>query len=174
MPLDHRIQARAVLEVRHERPFDYDEARGVWLYRRVDDDERYENILTNAGRVTIHTFIYGTSAQRASAALGAGLNYVGISDNGVVPAAGDTSLAGELTADGLGRAQGTVTLPVGAQTVTQVLRQFTYTGGTPQGVQKAALFDAPSGGHMAHELLFNQRILNTSDTLTLIFNVTVT
>jgi len=143
------------------------------LYRRVDGDERYENILTNAGRVTIHTFIYGTSAQRASASLGAGLNYVGVSDSATLPAAGDTSLAGELTADGLGRAQGTVTLPTGAQTVTQVLRQFTYTGDDPQGVQKAALFDAASGGHMAHELLFNQRIMNPNDTLTLIFNITV-
>jgi hypothetical protein len=172
MPLE-RIYARAILEVRHERPYDYDEARGLWLYRRVDDDERYENILTNAGRVTIHTFIYGTAAQRASASLGDGLNYVGLSDDSTLPAAGDTSLAGELIADGLGRAQGTVTLPAGAQTVTQVLCQFTYTGVDPQGVQKSALFDAASNGNMAHELLFNQRVMNTDDSLTLIFNITV-
>lgn len=173
MPLD-KIHARATLEVRHERPYDYDEARGLWLYRRLDDDERYENILTNAGRVTIHTFIYGTAAQRASAALGAGLNYIGLSNNSALPLAGDTALAGELTTDGLGRAQGTVTLPTGVGTVTQVQRQFQYVGGDNQGVQKAALFDAATSGHMAHELLFNQRLMNPNDTLTLIFNVTVT
>lgn len=173
MPLD-TIHAHATLEVRHERPYDYDEARGLWLFRRVDDDERYENILTNAGRVTIHTFIYGTAAQRVSAGLGTGLNFIGVSNNSAVPVAGDTSLAGELTMDGLARAQGTVTLPTGAQTVTQVLKQFEYIGDDTQGVQKAALFDAATAGHMAHELLFNQRLMNTSDTLTLIFNVTVT
>jgi hypothetical protein len=172
MPLEN-IQARATLKVRHERPYSYDERRGHWLYERLDEDEEYFNILTNAGRVAIHTFIYGTSAQRASVSLGSGLHFIGVSNNSSAPVAGDTSLADELSADGLGRAIGTVTLPTGVGTITQIQRQFTYTGGGTQGVQKAALFDLVAGGHMAHELLFNQRLMNTNDTLTLIFNVTV-
>lgn len=172
MPLD--IEARATLKIRHERPCDYDEARGLWLYERVDEDDEYHNILTNAGRVTLHTLIYGTTAQKTSASLGAGLHFIGLSNDGATPAAGDTALAAELTTNGLGRALGTVTLPTGVGAITQVQRQFTYLGGGTQGVQKAALFDSVSGGHMAHEILFNQRLLAANDTVTLFFNITVT
>ena len=173
MPLDDNIQARATLEVRHERRYDYDEARGIWLYRRVDDDERYGNIVTNAGRVAIHTFIYGTAGQRSAAGLGSGLHFVGLSNSSTLPAAGDTTLAGEFTTDGLGRALGTVTLPTGVGTITQIQRLFTYSGSSPQGVQKAALFDLITGGHMAHEILFSQRLMSPLDTLTLVFNITL-
>lgn len=173
MPFDS-IQARATLKIRHERRCDFDTARGLWLYERVDDDEEFHNILTNAGRVTIHTFLYGTTAQKTSANLGVGLHFVGLSNDAAAPAAGDTSLTGELSSDGLQRAQGTVLLPTGAGTITQIQRQFTYAGGGTQPVQKTALFDAVSAGHMAHEILFTQRVLATSDTLTLQFSLTVT
>jgi hypothetical protein len=173
MSLEH-ILARATLRIRHERPYDYDESRGLWLYRREDDDEQYSNILTNVGRVTLHTFIYGTTAQRTSASLGDGMHYIALSNNAVAPGAGDTSLSGELSTDGLQRVLGTVSLPTGAGTITQIQNQFTYTGGGTQGVQKTALFDGLVGGNMAHEILFTQRTLATSDTLTLIFSITLT
>lgn len=169
-----KIQARAVLRVRHERRRDYDEKRGLWLYERLDEDEEYGNILTNAGRVTIHSYVYGTTAQRAAAGLSSGLNFIGLSNNASSPAAGDSTLAGELTTDGLQRVQGTVALPTGTGTITQVSHQFTFTGGGTQAVQKTALFDHVSAGNMAHEILFSQRTLSTSDTLTLVFVVTLT
>lgn len=167
------VKARATLTLRHQRPYDYDEARGLWLYKRLDEDEEYGNIITNVGRVTIHTFVYGTPAQRTSAELGSGLNFIALSNSGTAPAAGDTELTGELTTDGLQRALGTVSLPTGSGSITQIQRQFTYTGGGSQGVQKTALFDALSSGNMAHEILFTQRTLATSDTLTLTFAITL-
>lgn len=173
MPLE-QMRARATLRIRHERPVDYDEARGLWLYRRVDDDEEFGNIVTNAGRVALHTFIYGTTAQRTSAGLGDGMHYIGLSNNAVAPAAGDTALAGELLTDGLQRAVGTVSLPTGAGAITQIQKQFSYTGGGTQGIQKTALFDAATAGNMAHEILFTQRTLATSDSLTLVFSITLT
>lgn len=173
MPLAN-IQARATLRIRHERPYDYDKARGLWLYERVDEDEEYGNILTNAGRVTIHTYVYGTAGQRATGGLADGLNFIGLSNNGVAPAAGDTALTAELTTDGLERVLGAVTLPTGVGTITQIQNVFTYSGGGTQGVQKTALFDAISAGNMAHEILFTQRTLATADTLTLIFSITLT
>lgn len=173
MAFEH-IRARATLRIRHERPYDFDESRGLWLYRRQDDEEEYSNLVTNGGRVALHTFIYGTTAQRTAASLGDGMHYIALSDNAVSPGAGDTSLASELTTNGLQRVLGTVSLPTGAGTITQVQNQFTYTGGGTQGVQKTALFDALEGGNMAHEILFTQRILATADTLTLIFSITLT
>lgn len=166
----HQVRARC--KIQHHVAYDYDEKRGLWLYR-LESEEEIGNLITDAGRRTVHTFIYGTAAQRVAASLGAdGLTYVALSNDGGSPAAGDTSLTGELSGNGLTRAQGTPTLPTGAGTITTVSKQFTYSGVT-QAVQKTALFDAASGGNMAHEILFTQRTLNTSDTITVTFQVTL-
>lgn len=168
---NYKIQAR--VRVRHEEAYDYDEKRGLWMHRLAFEDE-FLNLVTDAGRRTIHTYIYGLAADRTSASLGPdGLSYIGLSDDAVAPAAGDTVLTAELSGDGLTRTQGGVTLPVGAGTTTTVANQFTYVGGPLQGVQKTALFDASSAGNMAHELLFTQRTLATNDTITITFSITI-
>lgn len=172
MPLEN-IQAHATLRVRHERPYDYDDTRGLWLYKRMDADEEYRNIITNRGRIALHSFIYGTAAQRTTADLGSGMHYIGLSNNSTTPAATDTTLASELATNGLSRTLGTVSLPTGTGTITQIQNQFMYSGGGTQGVQKAALFDHVTAGNMAHEIVFAQRTLATSDTLTLIFSITL-
>lgn len=172
------LKARARVRVHHERAYDYDDAHGLYLYKQVDEDEEVDNLVTDAGRVTLHTFIYGSSAQRSAASLGTGMYWIGLSDDATAPAAGDTALTGELTALGLARADassvGTITLPTGSGTITTISNQFTFTGAT-QGVQKTALFDAANpGGNMAHEIQFTQRTLFTNDTLTLTFSITLT
>jgi hypothetical protein len=167
------ISARAVLTVRHDRALEFNEDLGLWMYEKGEEED-VGNILTNAGRVAIHTFIYGTAAQRTLASLGSGLHYIGLSNNAAPPVATDTTLSGELSGNGLTRALGTVTLPTGSGVITTVQHTYTYTGGAPQGIQKTALFDAASGGNMAHEILFTQRTLATNDTLTMTFSVTLT
>lgn len=166
------MEVYALVQVRQDRPY-YDEERGLWLSRQVGDKTEDHNIVTDAGLVAIHTFIYGTAAQRTAASLGSGMHFVGISNDGTAPAAGDTSLAGELSGDGLDRVEGTVVLPTGSGTLTTVENVFTYTGVPAQGVQKAALFDALSGGNMAHEATFSPRTLGNGDTLTITFNITL-
>ncbi len=166
--------ARAKLHVSHARPYDFDEKRGIYLYRTVDESESF-NLVTNAGRVGIHTYIYGTSTQRGAASpvvASVGLNYIGLSNDSGVAAAGDTTLASELSGSGLDRVQGTVTLPTGSGTITTIATTFTFSGAS-QAVQKTALFDAASVGRMAHEILFTQRTLTTNDTLTLTFQITL-
>lgn len=166
-----QIQARAVCRIRHDVAYDFDEKRGIWL-RRLESEEEIGNLITNAGRVTLHTYIYGTTPQRAL--LGTGMHYIALSSNATAPAAGDTALAGELSGNGLTRVQGTVTLATGSGTITTVANVFTYSGVSPQVVQKTALFDAASGGNMAHEILFTPRTLNTDDTLSCTFSITLT
>lgn len=166
------ITSRAVLTVRHDRAV-LDPQTGLTTLER-GKEETVGNILTDAGRVALHTYIYGTAAQRVSASLGAdGMSYIGLSNSGTTPSAADTSLAGELSSDGLARAQGTVTLPTGSGTITSISHEFTYSGGVSQGVQKTALFDAATGGNMVHEILFTQRTLDPGDVLTLTFNITL-
>jgi hypothetical protein len=164
---------RARVLVQHSRPYDYDEKTGLW-HRRVLDEQEAWNIVTDAGRRRIHTYLYGAGGQRAG--LGSGLNYIALTNDAAAPAAGDTSLASELTnigAPGLGRALGIVTLPVGAGTQTTVQNVFTFTAAGPQSVQKTALFDDPSTGTMAHEIQFAQRTLFLNDTITVTFTITL-
>lgn len=164
--------ARAFVRVHHERPFDYDEKRGLWVYRQVDEDEVAGNIVTNAGRVAIHTYVYGTAGQRSGVISGTGLNYIALSNNATTPDPADTDFgANELTTNGLQRAQGTVTLPTGSNNITTIANTFTYTGSSAQGVQKTALFDAITNGRMAHEIQFQQRTLYQNDTLTVTFSI---
>lgn len=173
MHVQENLVARARCKISHDVAYDFDEKRGIWLRLR-DFEEEVSNLVLDGGRVAIHTYVYGTSAQRTSAGLsGTGLNYIALTNDGASPAAGDTTLAGELSGNGLTRSQGTVTLPTGSGNVTTISHLFTYLGVPAQGVQKTALFDAAAAGRMAHEILFSQRTLNTNDTLTITFQVTL-
>lgn len=164
---------QATCRVRHEKAVAYNQRQGIWQYQ-LESEEEIKNIVTNKGRVTLHTFIYGSVAQRASAGLGAnGLAYIGLSNNAAAPAAGDLVLTAELSGNGLTRTLGTVTLPTGSNTVTTISHTFTYSGVVDQGVQKAALFDAAVAGNMAHEILFTPRTLSQNDTLTFTFSITI-
>lgn len=161
---------RAKVRIHHERAYDYDAKRGLWLYKPVDEDEEAFNLLTNTGRVQLHNFGYGTTARTN------GFNWIGLSNDATAPAASDTSLAVELTGNGLDRVQGSVTLPTGAGNQTTIAHTFTFTGGGSQAVQKTALFDSagpPVAGVMNHEIIFTQRTLFTNDTLTVTFTITL-
>lgn len=161
------IKARAKVRIHHERQYDFDEKTGLWIYRTVDEDEEVYNLLTNTGRVQLHTFAYGT-APRTN-----GFNYIALTDDATPPAATDTVLTGELVGNGLTRVQGSVTLPTGSGNITTVLNVFTYSGGVAQSVQKTALFDSAAVGVMNHELAFTPRVLTTSDTLSVTFSITL-
>ena len=164
----------AHLRVHVERAYDFDAKRGIWLRRQVEADVEAHNLLTNTGRVQLHTQDYGTTGLLTN-----GFNWIGLSNDATAPAATDTSLASELTngtAAGLGRVQGMVTLPVGSGNMTTIANTFTFTGGGSQGVQKTALFTVtgpPVAGVMNHEIAFTQRTLFTNDTLTLTFTITL-
>lgn len=173
MNVGEALVAKARCKIRHDVAYDFDEKRQMYL-RVMDFEEEVPNLILDGGRVALHTYIYGTTAQRTSAGLsGGGFNYIALTDNASAPAAGDTTLTAELVGNGLTRGLGTVTLPTGSDTVTTVARLFTYSGGSPQSIQKTALFDAVAAGRMAHEILFTQRTLNTGDAITISFQVTV-
>jgi hypothetical protein len=158
--------ARARVLVHQERRHAFDENTGLWLYKQVGEDEEIWNLITNTGRVQLHTQVYGITGLLTN-----GFNYIALTNDAAAPAATDTVLASELVGSGLTRVQGLVTLPSGAGTQTTVANTFTYTG-VSQAVQKTALFTAVSGGVMNHEISFTQRTLFTNDTLTLTFTIT--
>ncbi len=129
------------------------------------EDESW-NLITNVGRVFIHTQVYGTTLASIN-----GLNYIAISNDPVTETSTSTTLSNEITTNGFARAQGVVTLPTGSGTSTIVDHTFTCSG--PQSSQKAALFTAVSGGVMNHVLPYAQRPLFPGDTLEITFTLTI-
>lgn len=172
--IEETLRPRAKVRIHHERPYDFDEKKGLWLTRPVDEDEVVDNIVTNAGLVRIHAYAYATAISVPNrVALGGGFNYIGLSNDVAAPLPTDTSLPIELVGNGLTRALAVVTLPVVPANQTTVAYTFTYTGIPPQGVQKSALFDLALGGVMAHEVQFATRTLNTNDTLSVTYTITI-
>lgn len=160
------VWASASCRISHKRPYDFDEVKGIWLYKDVDEPEVVYNVKTNVGIVFAHTQIYGST-------VGAnGLNYIALSNDALTENAASTTLSNEIAANGLSRAQGTITLPTGTGTVTTVDKTFTCAT-APQAAQKAALFTASSVGTMNHVLAFTQRSLQIADTLQVTFSLTL-
>lgn len=131
----------------------------------LGEDERW-NLITNAGRIFLHKQGYDTTGLSAN-----GLNYIALSNDAVTETAASTTLSAEIVANGLQRAQGTVTLPTGSGTQTTIAKVFTATGA--QSAQKAALFSAAAAGTMNHVLGFTQRNLISGDTLSVTFTITL-
>jgi len=166
---------RAQMVVTHRRPTDFlkDKVTGLFTlpdprsFKMVDEPEVVWNLITNPGRIFLHTQGYG------SAGLGSnGLNYIALSNDTLGETATSTVLSTEIAANGLSRAQGTVTLPTGSGNQTTVDKVFTCAT-APQAAQKSALFTLASAGTMNHVLAFTQRSLVISDTLQITYTITL-
>lgn len=132
----------------------------------VEAPEIVHNLITNAGRVFLHTQGYSTASGVA-----AGFAYIALSNDALTETAASTTLSSEIAANGLSRAVGTVTLATGSGTSTTIAKTFTCTNAA-QAAQKAALFTASSAGTMNHVLAFTQRSLQVGDTLAITFTIT--
>lgn len=129
-------------------------------------EEVVHNVITKSGRDFLHLQGYGTSGLGTN-----GLNYIGLSNDTLTEDEDSTTLSSEIAANGLSRAQGTVSHTASTNT-TQIQKVFTCTT-SAQAAQKAALFDAASSGTMNHALAFTQRSLQVDDTLTITFTITL-
>lgn len=131
----------------------------------IGEPEVVHNLITTAGRDFLHLQGYGTSGLGVN-----GFNYIALSNDAVTETSASTTLSSEIVANGLQRAQGTVSHSNGTNTTT-INKVFTATGA--QSAQKAALFTASSGGTMNHVLGFTQRSLQAADTLEITFTITL-
>lgn len=126
------------------------------------------NVLTNDGRDEMHVALYtnnGAPAQNA-------YNYIALSTNAGGADPTHTTLAGEITTGGLQRAQAsTLSHSTGSNTST-VAHTFTASA-THTAVQLSGLFDAASVGTMGHENTFTPASLESADTLTVTWTLTL-
>ena len=97
---------RARVDVAVIRPV-WDEWAQAFVYRVVSESHG-ENLLTAAGIVQAHRQCYGSSGLLTN-----GFVYIALSADTFTETAASTALSSEITANGLGRALATVTLPTG-------------------------------------------------------------
>jgi hypothetical protein len=129
-------------------------------------------MLTNAGNDFVAAQVGSTSPG------GNGANYCGLTANSSSPAAGDTTLTGEITtaSGGLVRAQATYAHTGGTSTFT-LTKTFTANGSDslPVTIAKVGYFTASSAGTMAFETLLSTTgtLSASGDTLTVTDTVTL-
>lgn len=124
------------------------------------------NLVTNAGLNWLADIMSNTSTPSVNAQC----NYIALTNTAITPAAGDTTLSGEIVANGLSRAQATYAHSANATTYT-LSKTFTATG--TQSAQAGAVFTASSAGTMCFEDTFTAASLATNDTLTVTWTVTI-
>jgi hypothetical protein len=138
----------------------------------IDEEmEEVWNQITNSGRDQLHLQGYSSVAAGGTAPTSTGTNFIGLTNAAITPAAGDTTLSGEISTNGLARAQGTYAHTTGTNTTT-ITNTFTCAT-APQAAQAAALFNASSAGVMNHELTFTQRSLQIGDQLVVTYTITL-
>lgn len=128
------------------------------------DTQSRHNLVTDAG------FDFASKVLSDTAAQPAACNYIAVSNDATSPAAADTTLASEIAANGLSRAQGTFAHTAGTKTYT-VSKVFTATG--TQASQKTGLFNASSSGTLCYEVAYTQVTVNNNDTLTVTWTITL-
>lgn len=139
----------------------------VTIVARHPDDKVFyrwqgHNLETNAG------LDWQASVMGDTAAPPATCNYLALSDDATAPAATDTAVAGEITLNGLVRAQGTYAHTAGASSYSIA---HTWTATAAQAAQKAGMLNAASTGTLCFENTFTAVSLQANDTLTLTWTV---
>jgi hypothetical protein len=122
------------------------------------------NLLTTAGKDWIHGQVYDTGTTDEA-------KYIALSVNTGGASAAHTSVAGEIVANGLERAAGTVAHVAGSSTTT-VTKVFTATN-THTAVQLCGLLTASAVGILVHENTFTSVNLENLDQLTVIWTITL-
>ncbi|MEM4207625.1 MAG: hypothetical protein QXW96_03270 [Candidatus Nitrosocaldus sp.] len=131
---------------------------------------RYEthNLITDAGKDFIKQQAFGTASSSTA-------QFIALSTDSTAPSASDTTLAGEITSQGLERAQGTAT-PGSTGQIT-ISKTFTMTAGAQSTftINKAGLFDSASGGTLvAVALISNPPTLQVGDSITINWQINIT
>lgn len=136
---------------------------------RIEGPFKVPNLTLNAGRnkarQQLHDTSYATSGKVAQ--------YVAVTANSADPDAGDTTLTGEETANGLARAAATYSSGAGVGEW-QLDITYTYTSATPITIAKSMVFDNSTGGNGYYEALLSPvAVLNQTDQLILTWAGTV-
>ena len=125
------------------------------------------NLLTTDGRDFFHAQVYTNTSTGT-----VGANFIALTTDSTGADAGDTTLPGEISTGGLGRAIATTITHVDDSNTTTLVKTFTSSG-THTAVQMSGTFNAASSGILAHEAVFTSVTLVSSDTLQVTWTLTL-
>lgn len=127
------------------------------------------NLLTDAGKDWMHAQVYTNTAAGTR-----GAGFIASTESSITPAVGNTTLTGEITTNGLARADATTKTHTAASNTTTIEHTFTATGAFTS-VLASALFNAASAGTMPHIANFGtgSGTLATNDTLKITWTLTL-
>lgn len=99
-------------------------------------------------------------------------NWIALTTDATAPAAGDTTLASELSTNGLSRAQA-ADAHTGGATSSVLSHTWTFTGSSSTVIAKAGLFNSSSGGSMVLETLLSSTatVSANGDTVTVSWTI---
>ena len=119
------------------------------------------NLLTDAGKDWMHAQVYTNTAAGTR-----GAGFIASTETSITPAVGNTTLSGEISTNGLARADAGTKTHTAASNSTLIEHTFTATGAFTS-VLASALFNASSAGTMPHIANFatGSGTLATNDTL---------
>ena len=138
---------------------------GFYTFETVIKDKH--NLLTNGGRDFFHAQVYINTAAGTR-----GGNYIAVTTDVATPAAGDTTLATEITTGGLGRADANTKTHTNGTNVSTIEHTFTASA-IHTAVVKSALFNAATVGTMTHENTITSVTLQINDTLKITWTLTL-
>jgi len=125
------------------------------------------NLLTTDGRDFFHAQVYTNTSTGT-----VGANFIALTTDSTGADAGDTTLPGEISTGGLGRAIATTITHTDDTNTTTLVKTFTASG-THTAVQMSGTFNAASSGILAHEAVFTSVTLVSSDTLQVTWTLTL-
>ena len=155
------IEGRCTVKVRHWNP--ETKTYGDWIYLAKDK----KNLLTNDGRDLFHAQCYTNTSAGTR-----GSGFIALSENATAPADGDTAVAGEISTNGLARADATTKTHTTGTATTTIQHTFTAAAAFT-AVQKSGLFNASSGVTLTHENTFTSTALATNDQLQVTWTLTL-
>ena len=126
---------------------------------------RKKNLVVNTGLASISDLLGNVDSITA-------FSYIGLGTSNTAASAAQTTLVAEISADGLERAQGTVTQEDTNVTddTLQIVKTFTYTGSGSTSIQEVGVFNAASDGLMYSRSVVTAKTVDTSgETLTVTY-----
>lgn len=127
------------------------------------------NLLTDAGKDWMHAQVYTNTSAGTR-----GAGFIASTESSITPAVGNTTLTGEITTNGLARADATTKTHTAGANTTVIEHTFTASGSFTS-VLASALFNASSSGTMPHIANFSSGsgALATNDTLKITWTLTL-
>lgn len=127
------------------------------------DSWEVDNLVTNAGFAQLALLTGDGSATP--------FTYIAVGTSSTAPAAGNTTLAAEITTGGLARAGGTTSRTTTTITNDTFQITYTWTASASHTVEEVGVFNAASGGTMLSRALTTSKVVASDQTLTGVYRL---